>query len=300
MGSNQLYNFLRRSRNALRLLRHLIGPRDFAWKVRRRMRLDRNSLFVTFVDKYLIKDYCAKLGIKTAPLLFATKQPAEIPFDELPDNYFIKANHASGWNLICLHKQLYRFGSGEELLGENGSFQEANSPLRISREECIALCTKWVNTKYTQIEWAYNCVEPYIIVEEVLDVPKIEELFDYRLYTFNGIVKCIAFGSPVYRKKGLNAFFDAEWKPFPLSAYCELLPDPLPLKPARFDEMKTIAERVGKGIDFLRIDLYDTNQGVMLGEVTVYPDAGEFNTPTDCRTFNAWLGKQWKQSLKRS
>ena len=54
-----------------------------------------------------------------------------------------------------------------------------------------------------------------------------------------------------------------------------------------------MAAKLGRGLDFVRVDLYNTTRGVVLGEMTVYPEAGSMNTPTACPVFNKWLGDQW-------
>jgi hypothetical protein len=292
--------FLQQTQDKFReIIREKIGPRDFAWKVRRRIRYDRNELFIIFADKLRIKEYAGTLGIKTAPLLFVTKNPETIPFDSLPANYFIKANHASGWNLVCLNSKLYHFGNGSNLFGDSGVFQPCNSAHQISRSQCIDICKKWLQEKYSREEWAYHEIDPHIIVEELLESEKHEELKDYRLYTFNGVVKCISIGSPAYRKNKQNVFFNTRWEPFELTKYREVVPYPLPAKPFSLEEMVGVAERIGRGVDFLRVDLFDTNKGVILGEVTIYPEAGHPGTPTHCRIFNTWLSNQWKQTLVR-
>jgi hypothetical protein len=58
--------------------------------------------------------------------------------------------------------------------------------------------------------------------------------------------------------------------------------------------MIEVAQKLGTDIDFARIDLYDTTQGIILGEMTIYPEGGILNSPTSCPIFNKWLGNQWK------
>jgi len=54
------------------------------------------------------------------------------------------------------------------------------------------------------------------------------------------------------------------------------------------------AQKLGQDIDFARIDLYNTTKGIILGEMTIYPERGIIATPTACPAFNKWLGDQWK------
>ena len=84
-----------------------LNPKDFSWKMRWRMRHDRNPLFVTVQDKYKVKEYAQKRSVRTAELLYVTDKPETIPFDSLPENYFVKANHGCDWNILCKAGKLY-------------------------------------------------------------------------------------------------------------------------------------------------------------------------------------------------
>ena len=41
---------------------------------------------------------------------------------------------------------------------------------------------------------------------------------------------------------------------------------------------------------------HGTTQGIIFGELTIYPEAGHPASPTSCPVFNKWLGDQWKLS----
>jgi hypothetical protein len=88
-------------------------------------------------------------------------------------------------------------------------------------------------------------------------------------------------------------FVDAHWNDIKLTVYRETVPNPPPQKPQNFGEIIAAAERLGQGLDFVRVDLYNTLDGVILAEMTVYPESGDENSPTACPEFNQWLGDQW-------
>jgi len=273
---------------------------DFSAKVRWRMRYDRNPLFVTLQDKYRMREYASSKGVKTANLLYVTDRPETIPFGELPQKYLIKANHGQMCNILCFDSELYLFGNGKDLINQNGSGLNMNSAAKykLRKSEAIQICGEWLTRRWYWREWAYQHIKPRILVEELM-VPKDNKVLkDYRMYTFHGVVKAINVGSAIYRRNGENVFFDPSWKEFKLTKYKEKRPDPLPEMPARLGEMIEVAQKLGSDIDFARIDLYDTTQGVVLGEITIYPESGMFDTPTSCPVFNKWIGRQWK--LKRA
>jgi len=283
------------------IIKELIGrltgltEKDFAWKVRWRMKNDKNPIFVILQDKYKVKEYAQDRGVRTAKLLFVTDRPETIPFDQLPRNCFIKANHGSGWNIYCVDSEFFNFKNGKSLVKPDGSLMDRNAAMKykLTQEECIYLCKKWLRRRFSKEEWAYQYIEPKIIVEEALISIDGKEIKDYRIYTFQGVVKAISVGSPTYRRNRENVFFDPNWKEFKLTKYKEKVPDPLPGKPDNLQEMIRIAEWLGNGLDFVRVDLYDTTQGILLGEITIYPQSGHINTPTACPKFNKWLGDQW-------
>jgi hypothetical protein len=219
-----------------------------------------------------------------------------IPFGELPPDYIIKANHGRGWNILCHKSELYLFGDGRDLINRDGSLSNTNSitKYKLKKAEAIKMCREWLTRRYHRRQWAYQHISPRIIVEELLVSKDNKELKDYRMYTFHGLVKTINVGSAIYRRDGKNVFFDPNWKEFKLTRYKEKRPEPLPEMPASLGEMIEVAQNLGSDIDFARVDLYDTTQGVVLGEITVYPEAGMLNSPTSCPVFNKWLGDQWK------
>jgi len=262
--------------------------RDFAWKVRWRMKHDRNPLLIELQDKYEVRQYAHKRGVRTAELLFVTEDPATIPFDSLPQDYFLKANHGCKWNILCRDGQLYFYSDGEDLIGRKNF-----SMRKLPREECIHYCRQWLKSVYSKSQWAYQHISPKIIIEEVLEQKGGGALVDYRCFTFNGVVKAVQVSSPIFKSANCNMFVDKNWRELSLTIYREGIPNPPAEKPQNFEEIVSAAERLGKGVDFVRVDLYNTMRGVTLAEMSIYPEAGEADSPTACPVFNKWLGDQW-------
>jgi len=218
-----------------------------------------------------------------APLIQVARRAAQVRFNRLPPDCFIKASHGCTWNLLRRDGKLYPFGDG------SGGLRRALSGLR-SRH----IIAQWLATARREPEWAYTVKPRHVLVEELLQPRSGAELMDYRLSTFDGRVRAINVGSADYRRTGCNVFLDPHWKPMPLTSYRESLPDPLPGRPDNLAVMLDIAGRLGTGLDFVRVDLFDTTRGVLLGEMTVYPQGGGADTPTTCPDFNHWLGRQWQ------
>lgn len=267
--------------------------RDFAYKVRQRMQFDRNPLFVTLQDKYAVKAYARARGVATAEVFYVTADPATIPFTELPQTCFIKANHGWGWNILRRDGTFFLFGDGRDVLGADGSVSHAATVQKeLSPEACVTMLYKWLQTRHNPAEWVYGEIAPKIVVEEVLEAPEPGEMPDYRLFTFDGVVKVIDFDTPSHRRDQKSCYFDPAWREIPVTP--RERPAKLPPKPANLKEMIAVAERLGAGLDFVRVDLYNTTKGVYLGEMTLYPESGDIGTPSSSRAFNTWLGQQWQ------
>ncbi len=252
--------------------------RDFSWKVRWRMRRDHNPLFIALQDKYEVKRYARSRNVNSAEPYWITENPQTIPFDSLPQNYFIKATHGCNWNIACENGKLYKHGD--------------SSKVELTRQDCVRICEGWLKSRYSRSQWAYAHIPPRIVVEAEVNQLGGGALIDYRCYTFNGKVAVIQYDSMIY-KNNESIFFDRNWKEIELSIYRNKISDPLPPRPEHLDELIAAAERLGVGLDFARVDLFNTTNGIILAEMTVYPEAGDVHSPTIDPRFNRWLGDQW-------
>lgn len=206
-----------------------LNPKDMSWKIRWRMKHDRNPLFIVVQDKYRVKEYAKERGVKTAEMYHVTDNPETIPFDSLPDNYFIKANHGCKWNILCKDRELYLYSDGEDIVGRKNV-----SKNKITREECVQICRTWLKTVYSRREWAYQHIVPMLMVEEVLFQQDGGELMDYRCFTFNGKVKAIYFDSATFSSNKQLTFVDPNWQELKFIHKHEKQPYVLPEKPGTF------------------------------------------------------------------
>ncbi|NTV94900.1 MAG: hypothetical protein HGA75_05730 [Thiobacillus sp.] len=278
--------------------------RSFSWKVRWRMAHDRNPLLTTVQDKYLVKMYARERGVQAVANLHVTEDPEDIPFDALPAEYFIKASHGCGWNIAAIDGALYRFKDGGGFVGTDGRRlgREAIEFYRLSREAAVALCRDWLGRKYRRQEWAYQAMRPRILVEPAVAQRGGGIFKVYRLYTMAGHVRAIAPGGPLFALTDSDTrYFDRDWRVFRMTREKVTVADAsLWRRPEPLAEMVAAAESLGRGLDFVRVDLYDTPEGIRLGEMTVYPYGGFPGKLSSCRAFNHWLGSQWTLPSPRS
>jgi TupA-like ATPgrasp len=250
---------------------NIIRPRTFHEKVFHRMLFDRRPILRQLADKHAVRTFVKeRLGEQVLPRWYAvTKDPATIPFDELPNQFVVKPTHGSHWVRLVAHKPL------------------------LDRHELIDTCRFWLAQNYydTSREWAYRRIEPRIVVEEFLSDGTGPVPTDYRMLVFDGRVELIAtgVGQGADRRSGC---YSRTWEKLRIPTRHK---DAVVPRPRRLGEMIRYAEILGAGLDFVRIDMYHTAAGVYFGEAAMLPSGGLTSYPPD---LDRYLGRLWKQRLR--
>jgi hypothetical protein len=121
-------------------------------------------------------------------------------------------------------------------------------------------------------EWAYEQIQPQIIVEELLDDGTGKPPCDIKVLVFNQRVRVVQLDEDRFghhRRK----FFDAQWNVLPIHDFVPQIggaPEP----PARLADIIRYAEALGRDTDFVRVDFYQVGDRVCLGEMTHTPGSG--------------------------
>lgn len=237
---------------------------------------DRNPLFPQILDKFGARSYVMEsLGKEgegiLIPLLLVTEDPADIPFEFLPEEYIVKPNHGSGWYIIVGQK--------------NGA----------PREEIIRQGRQWMKKIYgrRRMEWAYRDIQPRIMVEQLLRDRQGRLASDFKFHVFYGKVEWVfvmhdRFGSRSAARY-LRDFTRLDSGP----ASCTRATD-IP-EPENFERMVKIAEKLGQPFDYIRVDLYNVEGGIYFGEFTLYPASG-LNPMEKAMDFR--MGEKWNLNRK--
>lgn len=251
------------------------NPLSFNQKMVWKKLFDRNELLPLTTDKLSVREYVRKvLGDELAqqiliPLLYAGDDPSKIPFDTLPEEYIIKANHDSGGFKIV------RAG-------------DAVDRTEISRRFRDMLSRPYGLLKH---EWAYWRIQPRVLVEKLLVDREGKLAQDYKFHVFNGVCRFIHTTPKINAaRSGMRCLFTPEWSLLPVG--WKHTAGPMLKKPEHLEEMLKIAEKLGEDFDYVRVDLYNVDGTIYFGELTHYHGNGMERFYPESFDFEA--GKWWK------
>ena len=243
---------------------NLHSPKTFNEKLNWLKLYNHNPLYSIMADKYRVKEYVKNtIGSEfVVPQYGVWEKFEDIDFNNLPQQFVLKANHDSSGAIICLEKCTFDY------IVLNAHFKKL-----LNR-----------NYYYFLKEWPYKNIKRRIIAEMFLTDGTGTELRDYKFLCFSG--------KPVYMyctNKGeyiRENFYDMDFNPVNISHGYDKIETPIE-KPSGFETMKLLATKLSNNIPFIRIDFFQINDKVYFSEFTFY-DWGGMKPFTD---------KNWEQKL---
>lgn len=214
---------------------------------------DFDSEKCKLVDKYLVRNRIkGKIGKEyLVPLYGVWDRAEDIDFDKLPQSFVLKCNHGCGYNIIVKDKTSEDFTSIRKKLND------------------------WLHEDFAfknGFELQYSQIRRRIIAEEYIENAD-EDLYDYKVFCFNGKAKYIMFLSN--RKKGLKMqIYDLDWNLQPF-VYSFERNETVIEKPDNLSELIECAEKLAEGFLQVRVDFYRLNDGSWkFGEMTFTSASG--------------------------
>ena len=210
---------------------------------------DETLSYAPYADKYEARSYVAKtVGEQYLnPVLGIYGDPAQIPYDKLPDRFVLKCTHASGYNIIVRNKN------------------------ELDVDRCNGQLKAWLCQNYYHVgrERNYKNIKPRVMVDSYIDHEGA--LAEYKIFCFYGKprlvdVNLFAGGG---RKTGI---FTTAWEAVPVTLGYKTC-DELPAKPAQLNELLSVAAALSKPFPFVRVDLY-LNQGKILFSELTFTSGG--------------------------
>jgi hypothetical protein len=266
-------------------------PRTFNEKVRYKMLRDHRELMVTFADKVAVRDHVAGIvGHHVLPvLLHVLDDPRDLADVVLPSAFVLKPTHGSGVAVLVSPSAPVESRLADP---ESGWTYRHVRPEFATVENLVVLCQSWLAQLYGQgpnREWSYGHVPRRIMVEEFLVGAGGAVPDDYKFFVFHGVCHYVQVDRGRFEARTQD-FFTRDWDHVPLDGGHPWAVPAIP-RPARLEEMVMLAERLGQGTDFVRVDLYDLPGRIVFGELSSFPAGGD--SPFDPQSFNHEFGSHW-------
>ena len=231
---------------------NLDNPKTFNEKIQWLKLYDSTPIKTFLSDKYLVRDWVKKkIGEEyLIPIIGVYEKFEDINFYKLPNQFVIKCNHGSGYNIIVKNK--YKLN------------------LRVIKEKI----KKWMNNNYSILnkELNYRNIHPKIIIEKYMD-DNSGDLRDYKFTCFKGKPEFIWMDIDRHSNHKRN-LYDLKWKQLPYKFNSHYSTFPSPTKPKCLKKLVKLASILSKGFSYVRVDFYIINEKIYFGEMTFYSESG--------------------------
>lgn len=203
------------------------------------------------VDKFSVKKYVGDIIGKehVIPTYGLWDRFENIEFNILPKSFALKCTHDSGSVEIIREKKDMDYNKLKKKFDE-----------LLQRDYYVLFR-----------EWSYKDVSPKIIAEELIGDP--EKIRDYKFFVFDGIVKLIQVDIGRFSVHKRN-IYNRDWEFIPVSIQYPYDESLIESRPEQLEEAIDIAEKLGRDMRHVRIDLYFVETQILFGEMTLYHGAG--------------------------
>ena len=258
LQATRAFSVWRQGQKIRRLFRREVGfdgdfenPKTHWEKVQYRKLYGNHEFYGRLADKVRVRDYVRERVGKEilVPLLGVHDRLDEKILDGLPGSFVIKVSNASGWNKIVRDKTL------------------------MDKPRTIRYFNQKLKQRFSRKfgERHYDFCDPRILIEELIGDGE-ESPWDYRFFCYNGSrgFDCrLCLDTP----DGLfSGYFDEEWSLTDGNLSPEMAGEKA--RPRNLSKMVEISRELSRGIDFVRVDLYNVCGKIFFGEMTFTTSAG--------------------------
>lgn len=230
-------------------------PVTYSEKIQWLKLYDPNKERSMLADKVAVRAWIKdKIGEKyLIPIYGVYNSFDEIDFSKLPNQFVLKTNHSSGWNMVVKDKN------------------------KFDKKKAKKQFDKWMKMDYafwTEFEPHYSSIIPKIIVEKYME-DESGNLTDYKFLCFDNKAEFVWVDFDRFSNHKRNVY-DMEWnlQPWSQFTYENYLPDGGVPVPNGFEEMKEIANKLCQGFIHVRVDLYNVDGKIYFGEMTFTNGSG--------------------------
>ena len=216
---------------------------------------DNVALRASCADKIQVHEYSIeKIGKDICvPIIKIYNNPTDINFGELPDRFVLKCNHGYAFNIICRDKS------------------------KLNQLDCQKKLQKWLNTPFGEmsLEPHYLGIKRKCYSEMFIENEGQLEVTDYKFLCFNGEPKYVQILNGRHTSGFYLNYYDMDFN-FVNISRCDIRNNPSKMdkKPTQFELMKEYAKKLSNDFRFVRVDFYEVDNKVYLGELTFTPATG--------------------------
>lgn len=242
---------------------NLDNPKNLIEKINWMQFNTDTSLWTLCADKYRMREYVSSCGLgEYLPQLYGHwKNPADIEFDKLPNEFVLKSNNGCGTVKIVRDKT------------------------QLDIPSTIKLLKSWIKPYgYIGGQTHYLHISPCIIAEELLhqrtDMNVAQQsLTDYKIWCFHGKPECILVIRDRVGRGYLMDMYDTNWERIPNSLknneHNGVTGEKIP-KPVCLNKMFEIAQKLAEPFIEVRCDFYIIEDKPIIGELTFTSGYGNY------------------------
>lgn len=230
------------------------SPKTYSEKIQWLKLYDNNPLRTHLTDKVEVRKWIQEMigDEYLIPVYGVYDTPDEIEWDKLPNQFVIKTNHSSGWNIVVKEKKELNLDKTKKKL------------------------KNWLKHDYafwTEYEPHYSGIQPKILIEKYME-DMSGNLTDYKFLCFSG--------KPMFVWVDLDRFgnhkrnvYDLDWNLQPWSQFTYGINENVrKTPPENFEDMCHVANKLCEGFRHVRVDLYNVDGKVYFGEMTFTNGSG--------------------------
>lgn len=235
----------------------LVAGESFNEKIHWMKLFSQDQRVIRRTDKLQFKEHVmATVGGNHVPeTLAVAARYSELDFRALPGSLIIKTNHDSGSAMII------RDHDGSPDARHREHFDRAMGRVYGAQGG----------------EWQYWTIEPRVFAEELLPFADGKPPPDYKFHCANGRVLWQQFisgrGGPMK-----EAITDRDGRVLGIHLDQKMTQTTHFLRPENWEEMVSIAERLAEDFPYARVDLYNVDGRVLVGEMTFSPSNGLYRS----------------------
>ena len=241
-------------------------PETFNQKIQFRKLYDHNPLYSVCADKYGVREYVKeKVGEEyLIPIYLITDKLTEEQWEKLPNSFVIKPTH------------------------DNGTVRIVKDKKNADRDRIIKYMNMALELDYGKfsLESFYSNIPRKIIVEKYLK----DNIEDYKFNCFNSgeiVLERVSKAREIS-----NMYNPYTWEKLNFTTG-NIVDTKDYEKPKNLDKMIEIAKKLSEDFDYVRVDMYNIDGKIYVGELTFCESSG-FGKFTD-ETWDYKFGSYWEQ-----